>query len=306
MFLSTLLLSTAIAATPGASDAYGIFERAREVWLEQRYPGVLAYTVDVTAAKDGEPARRHYHEYWSAADNRVVVQPPVSDEQLANPYKPSPGVNFMGWNVGGAREGNGVKDFVSVPLLTPNYSFGLAPYISPSELTPADLVRQIRREYHDPSPQKIAQLEQTSGLKTIVSLTSTAHSYKISLVGVEPEHGGSAFHLALTPLRDPLKYRLRDLWIDTATYQTERARIGANFTDVAMEDVSWMVRFQQIDGATYIADERAENRIVGYHGLMYSNFDVSFEFLQPGSMPQYADLMSVEDPLAEPNGTFSP
>ncbi len=298
--LTTLLLSTALAAAPGRPDAYGIYERAREVWLTQRYPDVLAYTVEVTAANDGTPAQRHYHEFWSAADGRVFVNPPVSDEQVQNPYKPSPGVSFMGWNIGAPREGSGVKDFISVPLLAPNYSFGLVPYIPPSALTPADLVAQIRREYHDPSPAKIAQLEQTSGLKTIASVTSSAGSYKIELVGVEPEQTGPAYHLALTPLRDPLKYRLRDLWIDKATFETDRARIGGNFTDAATESVSWMVRFEQIDGTTYIQSERAESPIVGYHGLMYTQYQVAFQSVRQGTLPRLADLSVVDEPLCEP------
>lgn len=53
-----------------------------------------------------------------------------------------------------------------------------------------------------------------------------------------------------------------------AAYLTERARIGANFTDPATENIPRMVRFQQIGDATYIAREDAQQPIAGYHGLM--------------------------------------
>jgi hypothetical protein len=279
---------------------YAIFERAREVWSTQRYPRAVSYIVDVEAAKNGAPQQRHYHEYWDSVNDAVYVKPPVSDEQLAHPYKPSAGVNFMGWNIGAPREGTGVRDFIAAPQLAPNYSFGLSTYIPPDKLTSAQLVQQIRNEYHDPSPQKISKLEQQSGLKTIASVTSSAHAYRISLVGIEREQDGRAYHLKLQPLEDPLKYRLRDLWIDTASYQTERARIGANFTDAATEQVPWMVRFRQVGDLTYIASETAERPITGFHGLMYTQYKMTFSIPQPATMPQFAEWTAVTQPLVEP------
>lgn len=283
-----------------APDPYAIYERAREVWASQRYPSVVSYAVNVKAERGGKSEQRHYHEYWSSANNRVYVKPPISDEQLAHPYKPSPGVNFYGWNIGGPRVGTGLRDLIGVPVLAPNYSFGISTYVPPSQLTPAQIVAEIRREYRDPAPQKVSTLEQQTGLKTIALVTSSAHAYRIALVGIESEEHGRAYHLSLTPLRDPLKYRLCDLWIDTSTYQTERARIGANFTDTATQNIPWMVRFQQIDGATYIEREDAELPIVGYHGLMYSRYTVSFGTPARAVLPQFSDLTSVTAPLTEP------
>lgn len=281
-------------------DPYAIFERARDVWASQRYPAVVSYVVDVHAADNGNTGHRHYHEYWSSSDNRVVVKPPVSDEQLAHPYKPSPGVNFMGWNIGAPRAGAGARDFIGVPLVAPNYSFGLYPYRPAAKIPPAQLVEQIRREYHDPAPKKVDTLEKQSGLKTIAIVSSSARAYRISLVGTESDEYGQAYHLSLQPLRDPLKYRLRDLWIDTKTFVTARARIGGNFTDTACENAAWMVRFQQIGGATYIAREDAEKPITGYHGIMYSQYGLSFS-IQPGAaMPPLAEMTSVSSPLTEP------
>lgn len=283
-----------------APDPYAIYERAREIWASQRYPAVVAYAVDVAAGSNGKVDHRHYHEYWTSRDNRVVVKPPVSDEQLAHPYKPSAGVNFDGWNIGGPRVGTGDRDFIGVPLLTPNYSFGISTYVPPQDLTPSQLVEEIRREYHDPSPKKISALEQQSGLKTIAVVTSSAHAYRIALAGIEPDEYGPAYHLTLAPLRDPLKYRLRDLWIDTKTFVTDRARIGANFNDAACENTPWMVRFAQIGGVTYIAREDAEKPIAGYHGTMYSHYSVSFGMLPSGAMPLYGDMTPVSRPLIEP------
>ncbi len=119
-------------------------------------------------------------------------------------------------------------------------------------------------------------------------------------MGIEGGDYGRTYHLSLQPVEDPLKYRLRDLWVNASTYVTERARIGANFTDAATEKVPWTVRFQQIDGATYIAKEFAEQPIVGYHGLMYSRYSVSFGVPSAGALPAYAQITSLSEPLEEP------
>ena len=280
---------------------YAIFDRAREAWMAERYPRSVAYTIEVSAAPaGGAPGLRHYHAYWSAWDNRVYVKPPVSDEQLEHPYKPPPGVSFYGHNIGGPQHGTGDKDFIGVPVLAPNYSFGIAPYVPPSQLTSAQLVAQIRSQYHDPAPEKIAKLAEQGGLKTIAVVSSSAHVYRISLAGIERYAGGSEYHLTLQPLEDPLKYRLRDLWIDTKTYLTQRARIAGNFTDAACERVSWLVQFTQIDGATYVSSETAEKPIRGYRGPMYSRYGVTFEIVPNGEIPPLATMGSVSDPLVEP------
>lgn len=282
-------------------DAYAIFERAREAFAAQRYPNTVAYTVTVDAIDSkGAKQQRHYHAYWDGSDGSVVVKPPVSDEQLLHPYKPSAGVNFMGWNLGGPRVGTGARDLIGVPLLAPNYSFGLSPYVPPSKLTPAQLVEQIRAQYRDPSPQKVDTLAQKSGLKTIAIVSTSAHAYRISLVGIEPDGSGRDYHLSLQPVHDPLKYRLRDLWVDTQTYDVRRLRVGANFTDNATESVPWIVRFAQNGGDTYIAEESAEKPIAGYHGAMYSKYSISFGIIPSGTMPAFAAWTSVSEPLTEP------
>jgi hypothetical protein len=288
--LAAVLLSAALNG-PLLKDPYVIFDRARSFWASQQYPSVVDYIVHVVATDaQSSEQERHYHEYFRPATNRVVVQPPVSDEQLANPYKPSGGFNFsiFGAAAGGiGGPGSGVKgDLFDVPALAPNYSFGIVPDAPPADtLTPAQLVAEIRREYHDPAPQKVAELERRYGLKTIALVVSTKRDYAITLDGIEPVANHQDYHLSMKPLTDPLKYRLRDVWIDTATYATDKLRVGANFNDKAMEAVPWLVNLRQIGGATYITDERAEAPLDGYHGRMYDAFSISFEEIGSGKAP---------------------
>jgi hypothetical protein len=262
----------------GDVDPYQVFAQARAVWSAQRYPGVVDYTVCVTGRLGERTQVRHYHEYWTPDTGRIVVQPPVSDEQLAHPYTPSAGVNFMNiWNIGGPRAGTGDKDLFDVPTLAPNYSFGIAVYQPSSQLTPAQIVDQVRREFHDPAPQKVAALETKSGLKTIAIVTSAAREYRIALAGEEQIDGHPDYHLTLQPLADPGKYRLRDAWIEEKTYLTDRLRVAGNFQDAAMAAVPWVVNYRTSGGVTYLTDETAQQPLQGIHGTMYDAFSVSFQ-----------------------------
>lgn len=274
---------------PGDVNPYQVFARARSVWSAQQYPRVVDYTVRISATRGADTQVRHYHEFWVPLTGRIYVHPPVSDEQLANPYKPSAGVEFMKfWNIGGPREGTGVKDVIDVPVLAPNYSFGIASYSSPAPTTDAQIVAQVRRDFHDPAPQKVDALQAKSGLKTIALVSSVAREYKIAFVGVEPVDGHADYHLAFEPLRDPGKYRLRDAWIAEATYLTDRLRVQGNFQDHALGAIPWIVEYRTFAGATYIAQERAEQPVQGYRSTMYDAFSVAFENLGSGGSPFWA------------------
>lgn len=73
-----------------------------------------------------------------------------------------------------------------------------------------------------------------SDLKVIANVVSVAKpSYDIKLLGTDPlSGGGSAYHIALRPLFDPAKHNLRELWIDTSTYDIRRAVIQGEYRPV--------------------------------------------------------------------------
>ncbi len=70
-----------------------------------------------------------------------------------------------------------------------------------------------------------------SDLKTIASVISIGkQAYDIRLVAVETlTHGASAFHLSLHPRSDPMRHNLRELWINTSTFDIMRAVIEGNY-----------------------------------------------------------------------------
>ncbi len=60
-------------------------------------------------------------------------------------------------------------------------------------------------------------------LKTIAVVSSRGHLYDVKLLGVETVEAHSVYHIALHPRRDPDQNQIRDLWIDTSTYDVWRA-----------------------------------------------------------------------------------
>lgn len=265
MRIVVLALATSLAAHGGATtapltDPYQIFANARTFWMAQRYPSSLRYTVAVQALAGSAPEFRHYSESWSAQSNAVIADP-VSAEERANPYKPSPGVAiaifiFPVANIGGPRKGTGINtDLVGVPVLSPNYAFEIAPYVPPSRQTSAQLVAEIRAQYHDPLPSKRANTLPASQLPTIAVVSASQRRYIIASLGIEAYGDHQDYHLALKPVNDPGRYRLRQLWIDTRTFATDKLVQDGNFTRGSTTRVSWTVTFRAIEGAQYIERE---------------------------------------------------
>jgi hypothetical protein len=55
-------------------------------------------------------------------------------------------------------------------------------------------------------------------IQTIATVTSTDRAYDISLADVETVEGRTCYHLVLRPLRDPALYPLRNLWVETGSF----------------------------------------------------------------------------------------
>jgi hypothetical protein len=64
-------------------------------------------------------------------------------------------------------------------------------------------------------------------LQTIATVTAVDVAYRVTLAGEAILDGVDTIHLALVPLRDPIAYPLRDLWVDRASY--EIVRLGYAF-----------------------------------------------------------------------------
>ena len=254
------------SSAPAAGDAYQIFEHAKRVLQAQSYPNPLYYRITVHVSEGDKDETEHFQgEGLSGADVRVEG---VSVEEQATPHE-SGGVNLklgvsLGWNTGAGGQSETVAqdahrkeaspDFLGIPLVTPNYSFGLTSARAEGPTLPG-----------------------ASNLPTIATVTAIDRAYKISLLGIEPLGGLYAYHLRLEPISHPERHRIRELWVDAYTYQVLQLQTQGNFTSRPMTDVPWLVTFQDVDGSRYIQSETALQPLTFQHDRTFSTASISFD-----------------------------
>lgn len=87
--------------------------------------------------------------------------------------------------------------------------------------TPTPQVTAMPRATAARTPGPSLDLETT--LKTIAVVSSRGHLYDVALAGTDTIEGHHVYHIVLHPRHDPQQNALRDLWIDTATFDVWRA-----------------------------------------------------------------------------------
>lgn len=278
------------------------------MWRSQRYPQDVGYTIAVTVDERGVEKVRHYQATYDAVHNRVYVDG-VSEEERAAPHVPTgmnmtlePKRNWMSLfkrKVGNPEE---AVDYLGVPMLAPNYSFGIAPYVPDVATSQADrdaLIASIRQQFNDPmSSQKAQALDASDGLHEIGRVESRDRDYDITFRGIESINGRDAYHIVLHPRHDPARYRLRDLWIDPQAGETLSLITADNF---ANSNVPWRITFVTVGNAQYIAREDALAPVgVGRH--LYERASITFESVTPAQPSRYTwePIASEQNVLSEP------
>ncbi len=286
--------------TPVAPDPYAIFGKARAFWLTQRYPEVIRYRVAVAIVEGGKPRVEHYDAQFDAV-NDVVGVDAWSDYERKHPVVPKgANINLIFWQ----SKPLPVADFLGVPKLTPTYSFGMAPFVPAPTPTPFNsmaLVAEIRKEFHDPDPHKTPVPPPTpTPLPEIAVVVARMHDYSIRLLGTENVDGHPCYHLALTPTREPGRFRIREAWIDESTYATWKLRDALNFTNGAGTRVPWTIRFVDVDGAHYIAEEDADAPM-SVSGEVYTKAAIRFEDIAAATPGKGLDIgIEPRNMLVEP------
>ena len=306
LLLGAVAGAQAAAAPALLSDPYQIYARTRTAWEAQRYPDYLSYTIHVQVDERGVLKSKHYHAVYQQPNGKLYVAA-VSDEERAQPPVPTgmtihllpkrQNVALFDKRVGDPGQ---AVDYLGIPMLSPNYSFGLGVPPPGAATSDADLIAQIRSEYRDPMPiVRATQTAQDGQLKSIAAITVIARRYTIELAGIENIEGADCYHLVLHPSREPQRFRLRDLWIDVVNYQTKRLLAANNFTN---SQVPWLVTFADVNGARYIESEVAQAPVgVGAH--RYEHAQITFEDVTTAKRPSApfdSTFMTSENILSEP------
>ena len=294
--LSALWAGSAASAT-AAPDPYGIFAKTRSYWLQQRYPDTLDYRVAISAVDNGVERTERYDSVYDALSNAISVDP-VSDYDRAHPVYPGSSVDYSLGPYHFSRPTD-PGDIIGVPRLAPNYSFGMAPFVPATSVSydSEELVNSVRREFGDTGPSR----NSFAPWRTIATVNAYDRPYHISMLGTASINGHDCYHLSLNPERDASRYRIREAWIDRATFAPWRIVNASNFRSGIASDIGWTIDFADVNGAHYIAQERA-NGLIGDEDHRFSSVAVTFEDIHPrrGPFPFEAIAPSSYTTLTEP------
>jgi hypothetical protein len=265
-----LALGAADAAPAGVpSDPQAIFAASRSAWAFTSYPRYANYSVGVRYRNGGATVARQY-DALEDLRRAIVFAQSFSHEETANPSFPAHGVNLgmLGMTINTAQ----ADDPIGPPALAITYDFGISLAARPTQ------VAQLGSEVTSPARYPV-----------IGRSGASARTYDVRLI--EMLDDGATYHLGLTPLRDPKRYRLREMWVTAKTFITQKILIAANFSREPFTSVPWLITFKQIDGGPYIAEERALGALDFGDAGSLDDVTITFDDIQATSeLPRYGTV----------------
>jgi hypothetical protein len=247
------------AQTPAPSlDALTIYARARATVAARTLPPYIEYT---------QYAAFIHHGKVQAERSLVILRMADGKANMTRiPDSPADRVDTRPV----------VKDR---PFVYPTTTFGLVkrrsgetPSIYESESTPP------------PAPE-------TGGPAVIGRVSATARDYDPTLIGTEQIAGVAVYHLKLVPRFDPRRHPIRDLYVDTATFDPRRIAIEVWASAGPVRSRPTVtVDFAPVDGTWLIA-----------HATM--EFVLRFAFLNYGGSAEFR-ISDVHFPATEPDWMF--
>ncbi len=299
-FLLIAVCASVGSSAAAAPDPYVIYGKTRAYWQAARYPANISYVVIVSVRARGVERIEHFSSRYDSRNDAIHTSG-LSAEELAHPHVPPGGFNVrLKWF--GINRLEDPVDYLGVPVLAPNFSFGIAKYAPADQQDSTELVRQVRADYHDPA-RVAASKPNVSGLKEIGSVEAIARDYDIRLAGLELLNGHQDYHLAMRPVRSPDRYRLRDIWVNAQTFATDQVVTDGNFISGPGPGSRWTVTFTQVGSTPYIATERAESPLK-FEDRIYEQATISFSDILPvrrSGVDALATFTTTRGTLKEPN-----
>ncbi len=268
------------------TDPDAIFRAARKAWSLINYSRYATYTIAVKFRNGNANVQRHYDVI---ADLRrdIVFARTFSREEIANPSIPH-GFNVSVGSLngkGGVNVGSdGNADPIGPLALSVSFSFGIS--LLPEKTQVVSSGKDI---------------EYPPNLPVIGIVGGATRDYRVRLI--EMLDGGKTYHLGLEPTHDPVRLRLREMWVTAGTFVTRRILISGNFSKDPYDTVPWLIEFTRIGGADYIARETAEAPLDFGDTVSLPNVTIAFEDLKLLSdLPQYGSVGANDssDAVTEP------
>ena len=287
--LACLAVLVPIAARSDVQSADALFSQAKGAWRSRTEVPFVRFGL-----RERYTWRNRVHDnWWQAsyrdADRALALSRILVPEQEAERLKGTPIAIHLKFHKGNAHadsfDTNPDADAFPIldPLIEPNASFGLLKREPKSALVgslvapPSPRPEPSAVATSAPSPSAVPVARETP-LREIIRVEASSRDYAIALAGNERLGDVDTYHLTLTPLRDPHLYRLRDLWIDTTSYQTVQLAVQGLFSGKPYDDARWIVSYVKLDGRYYVQQIKTPDSL--RFGLDRNVSDLEFDFVQ--------------------------
>jgi hypothetical protein len=254
--------------------AAALFDRAVAVATADAHPPYATYDVRVAYTKAG----KRTVQTWATTEDithHIVDASTFSTEERASPSTPH-GANIVArrhFAVSTPRSFDSSDPLPDDGANSPAINHDRGDPVGPVAFAVDQLCGLLPpRRYllaHDDATLRAAE----DDVATIGQTGTRAQRYRVTLL----DDDGTVTHLALEPLRDPYRNRLRELWIETATAYVREAVVSGVGDRAPFDRTRWHVTFQRVEGGTYLADETALDPIAANGSL--ENLRIVFQHL---------------------------
>jgi hypothetical protein len=258
------------AARP-AEDGDNLFLQAKEAWRARVEAPYVQYGIRLRYDDHGRQMDTWYQAAFRGSDGALALERVhmPGDAQRTGGFA----LGAFGMTIFDTNPDAQVTQRLRDPAIEPAFTFGLMPsgYHSPIEVLPGD-----------PTPEPVP-----GALREIGRVIAVNREYQITLAGVDHLRYGDAYHLLLTPLRDPKLNRLRELWVATETHLVLQETVAGILDTEPYASAVWTVRFVPLGGRLYIQQISTDDTLrFGERRIAAVQLDfVDYHF--PESVPKF-------------------
>jgi hypothetical protein len=284
--ISADTIASSAVAVPESPEL--LFKLAKGAWNARTEAPFVTYNLRERYSWRGHIHDNWWTAYYRASDHNLVLHRMLVAQDEARRLRGFPIAFNMHLHKSDVRatdvDTSADADAFPIldPLIAPADSFGLL-----AHAPQAALVERAPVPAQTISPEPAAP-EPDGPLRVVAHVEASSRDYAIAFVGTDAIDNADTYHLALTPLHDPQKYRLRDLWIDPETYSTKRLTVQGLFAGKPYDGALWTVDYIFLAGRSYLRDIRATQPL--HFGMDRSVGDLEYDFVGYDFPPTIDDL----------------
>jgi hypothetical protein len=256
------------------------FVNARDWWRARTDAPYVRYGALVRYLHDGHVFDNWWDVYQRTADGALALAPLHDAEEENHRLR---GVPF---SIFGLKIFDTNRDAAPIRLDDPRIdiasSFGIVTRFGKSIVPRVASSPRSGASFATPIPQT------TDDLREIGRIESNTRAYDIRIAGTEMVAGSPALHLVLAPIRDPKINRLRDLWLEPATFRTVQSRVQGILENKPYDGISWTVHYVLVEGRQYVQQVVADEPL--HFGLDTTLAKFEFDFVDlhfPSDVPKF-------------------